>query len=286
MIEYRELRRISPEKAREIVRKTLEKQKGNVSATARVLAISRNTVRRARDGPLEDLSRRPHSSPRKTSSYLEELIVEEAKRTGFRYRRLSSYLLKKYGLSISENTVKAILRKNGIGKERKRKKGNYRHLYDYEALIPLTNFQEDTKYLLDRKSLPEEVYQHMIRWNLPKFEWNMIDIATRTRFTAYSYELASVYGFIFTVAVVLWLRAHGVREEIRIRLDNGSEFCGGSERKLKEWNEALKVLGVALEPIPAGEKRLLSVVENSHRADDEYFLMIHAERSEVRRSFF
>ena len=33
-----------------------------VSKTARILGISRKTVRRAREGPLEDLSRRPKSS--------------------------------------------------------------------------------------------------------------------------------------------------------------------------------------------------------------------------------
>ncbi|HHS49169.1 MAG TPA: IS481 family transposase, partial [Desulfurella acetivorans] len=69
--------------------------------------ISRNTVRRARDGSLEDLSRRPHHSPTKTEHTLEELIVKESQTTGFRYRRLSSYLQKKYSIEISEDTIKA-----------------------------------------------------------------------------------------------------------------------------------------------------------------------------------
>ena len=30
-----------------------------------------------------------------------------------------------------------------------------------------------------------------------------------------------------------------MRNQIRIRLDNKAEFCGGSEKKLKEWNEML-----------------------------------------------
>ncbi len=73
---YHELREIESSKARELVRKVLEKNSGNVSKTARILAISRNTVRRARDGSLEDLSRRPHHSPTKTEHSLEELIVK------------------------------------------------------------------------------------------------------------------------------------------------------------------------------------------------------------------
>lgn len=53
---YHELREIETSKARELVRKVLAKNNGNVSETARILGISRNTVRRARDGSLEDLS--------------------------------------------------------------------------------------------------------------------------------------------------------------------------------------------------------------------------------------
>jgi len=42
------------------------------------------------------------------------------------------------------------------------------------------------------------------------------------------------------------------------------EFCAGSEKKLKQYNEQLKALGVSLEAIPAGAKHLMAVVENSH----------------------
>lgn len=59
MITYHELREISPQKARELVRKVLAKQAGDVSKTALVLHISRPTVGRVRDGAREDKSRRP-----------------------------------------------------------------------------------------------------------------------------------------------------------------------------------------------------------------------------------
>ncbi len=85
---YHEMRKASPEKARELVRKVLQQNNGNVSKTARILGISRNTVRRARNGPLNDLSRRPKNSPNKTDSKLHQLILQEARKTGFRYRRL------------------------------------------------------------------------------------------------------------------------------------------------------------------------------------------------------
>ena len=75
---YHEIRKIEPSKARKLIR--LESNNGNVSKTARILNISRHTVRRARDGPLEDMSRRPKTTPNRIDQALESLVVEEAKR--------------------------------------------------------------------------------------------------------------------------------------------------------------------------------------------------------------
>ena len=47
-----------------------------------------------------------------------------------------------------------------------------------------------------------------------------MDIGTKARFTAYSYELGSVFGLMFIVFAVLWLKAHNVRGLINIRMDN------------------------------------------------------------------
>ena len=55
---------------------------------------------------------------------------------------------------------------------------------------------------------------------------------------------------MFIVLVVLWLRAHNVRD--RIRMEGGPEFCSGSGKKLQWRNELLKPLRVELEAIPPG----------------------------------
>ena len=75
------------------------------------------------------------------------------------------------------------------------------------------------------------------------------------------------------------MRAHNVRDRIRIRVDNGVEFCSGSDRKLRWWNEILRPLGVEVEVevIPPGARYLMVIVEASHRTDDEYFLMLHPD---------
>ncbi|PBC88889.1 hypothetical protein B0S90_2557 [Caldicellulosiruptor bescii] len=44
-------------------------------------------------------------------------------------------------------------------------------------------------------------------------------------------------------------------------------------------------MGVELNPIVTKAKNLMGIIENSHRADDEYFLMIHAERCKNKEEF-
>ncbi len=130
-----------------------------MSKTARILDISRHTVRRARDGSLKDLPRAPKHN--KTPSNLEGLIVYEAKRTGFRYIRLHKYMKRRYGLDISPNTIKAILIRNDVKRKRVRTKSKgVRHLYNYNQLEAFEELQIDTKYLLDSDSLPEDVYEN------------------------------------------------------------------------------------------------------------------------------
>jgi len=170
------------------VRKVLYQNKGNVTKTAKILGISRNTVRRARDGELKDMSRAPKNIPHKTPNHLENLIVHEAKRTGFRYTRLSRFLYDRYGIAISKNTVRAILKRNKVYRKRVRTKSKgVKHLYNYEELEAFEQLQIDTKHLLDMSALPKDVYENMKGKGLPLlYEWNAIDAKTRIRFTAYS----------------------------------------------------------------------------------------------------
>ena len=286
MINYQEIREIAPEKAREIVRKVLKQQKGNVSATARILEVERKTVRRSRDGPLSDQSRRPHNSPNKIETGMEQLIINEGKNTGYRHRRLTNFLYDKYGLILSEDTVKAVLRRNKVEKKRIRTVNKRRRpLYDYEHLLPFAEMQLDTKHVLDMDALPEEVYRHILKYNLPRYEYNIIDAATRIRFTAYSHELSAAYGWLFIVIVLNWLRMHGINHHIHIQADNGAEFCSGSKKKEIVLNEFIAPMDASFTSIPAGKKYLQGIVENSHRHDDEQFLSIHPIRVRTTDGF-
>ena len=286
MITYHEIRQLSERKAREVILTILKKKRGNISATARTLKIQRRTVRRARDGLREDLSRRPHNSPNKTETFLEQLTVQEGRITGYRYRRLAGLLYDKYGLTIAEETVKAILRRNAVPRKYVRTANKrQRPLYDYEALSPFAEMQLDTKHILDLNALPREVYAHILRYKLPLYEWNIIDAATRIRFTAYSHELSSTFGWLFIFIVIHWLRAHNIRHHIHIQADNGSEFCSSSKQKEETLNTLLKPMNASFTSIPAGKKYLQGIVENSHRHDDEQFLSIHPTRVRSTHGF-
>uniref|UniRef100_A0A7V3ZWN7 Uncharacterized protein n=1 Tax=candidate division WOR-3 bacterium TaxID=2052148 RepID=A0A7V3ZWN7_UNCW3 len=79
---------------------------------------------------------------------------------------------------------------------------------------------------------------------------------------ALSYELSSFFGAMFLTLVLLWLRAHGVRWRVKLRMDLGSEFCGPSPKKQREWKEALRLLGSEIEPV---RKKGDGTASGSHR---------------------
>ena len=93
--------------------------------------------------------------------------------------RLSKLLWRKYTLGISHNTIKAILRRHGQRRKRRRVRRGSRPLYDYEHLLPFEEMQVDTKYILDQDSLPRDVYGHIKACGLPIYQWSLPDVATR-----------------------------------------------------------------------------------------------------------
>lgn len=115
MIDYKKLRRIDPEAARQAVLDYLAWAGGNVSATARAFGINRTVVydilARSRAGSLADRSRTPHHQPFKTPQPIENRVVAARNRTGFGYQRLSAYL-GKHGLYLPWSTIRNILRRN------------------------------------------------------------------------------------------------------------------------------------------------------------------------------
>ena len=116
VIDYKKLRRLDPEAARQAVLDYLRSVDGNVAATARAFAVQRSVIydiqRRARDdGSLADRSRRPHRQPAKTPPRVESWVIAAKNRTGLGARRLSRYLAGR-GLSLPPSTIRNVLARN------------------------------------------------------------------------------------------------------------------------------------------------------------------------------
>ena len=115
LIDYKKIRRIDPEAARQAVLDYLDSADGNVAATARAFGITRNVVydirNRAGQGSLADRSRRPHRQPTKTPRRIEDRVISARNRTGLGYQRLSAYLAES-GLDIPWPTIRNILKRN------------------------------------------------------------------------------------------------------------------------------------------------------------------------------
>jgi len=275
-LSYKEIKNLSPEKARQIIKDKLFKNNWNISLTAKQFNIDRKTVRRARDWPLLDISKKPKSHPKTISTTLSDLIIECAKKTWFRYKRLHNYIFNLYKITIPSNTIRKVLKRNNIFiKKIRTYNKRVRPLYDYENLLPFAELQVDTKHVLDYNALPKEVYWHIVNNNLAKYEYNIIDACTKTRFTAYSYELSSIFWWTFIWMVINWLKAYWIRHHIHIQWDNWAEFCSWSQRKENELNDLLKPFNASFSAIAPWKHYKQWIIENSHRHDDEQFLSIH-----------
>lgn len=75
------------------------------------MGCSRLTVRRARDGTLEDGDRTPHEQPRTTASKIVSAILKEQTLTGYGRRRLARQLLERFGIEVSEHTIRNVLKR-------------------------------------------------------------------------------------------------------------------------------------------------------------------------------
>jgi transposase InsO family protein len=275
VVSYRELRKLSAVTARQ---KVLElHQSHRPSHIARLLAMSRATVynilaryrRHGLDG-LADHSRRPLQPAGQTAVATERIVVLERARTGFGPRRMRRHLQTNAALTLPESTLRNIFRRNGQTKKRKRRK--QARAINLEPLYPLQRFPIDLKYILDFDALPASVYNHAVRRGLPPYQWTAIDVKTRLRFLAYSYEKSAANGLLFMQTVALWLRSFGVHLPLEFQTDWGEEFGGKSPRKLAQLQrELFEPLGVLRSHIRKGHSEDNAYVERSHRTDDEEF---------------
>ncbi len=159
-------------------------------------------------------------------------------------------------------------------------------LYNYETAWAFEHGHYDTKILADSHSLPPEIYNNLKHNKaLPLYEWNIMFVGCRIRFTAYSRGKSSTMGLQFLVMVLSHLRSCWVTWKIQMHTDGGGEFFSGSEKKQKEWNNILSTLDAEIDCYHPNFDIRKNLIERSHRSDDEEFLIPFGNNFHSKKKF-
>ena len=290
---YRELYQYNPVFARkkviEVYRITRKQ-----SLTASIVKTNRCVVReilrryeRGGEQGLQNRSRRPQHSPRRTPLHIEGIILSERKKTGFGRDRIARNLSER-GIVVSPSTVRYVLQRYGASAKYKRSRYRKRQrFYDFEHLHPLEHFEVDLKEIYDQSTLSHEAIAHGRSLHIPPYQWTAIDVKTRVRFLSYSYEKSFSNGLAFMLTVIYFVRMLGIRHQITLQTDNGQEFGGTSVDKLEYLNRQIfGPLHARLIHIPKGKKEWNAFVERSHQTDDNEFYIPQLELCQDVREFF
>ena len=298
---YQEMYKMKRVEARKRLVRTYRETK-SIRKTAKLWGTSRLVVRKwlrkykeKGEKGLQDLSRRPGRSPRRTPQPMEEkeqMIIEYRKKTKLGKRRLRYYIFQKEGIDIAESSIgKVIKRANLERKRRKRvKRSGGSPFYNMAFLFPFQEMQVDVKEILDKETLPKEVYRHLEASNLPLFQWTAIDVLTRIRFLSFSYRKDWFCGKAYLQLVIWWIRSFGFHYPLHIQTDGGVGFAASAPSSFKRNVEKVfKPLGVTRSIIRKGHPEDDAFVERSHQTDDQefyipYLLMIKNEKDLIKRA--
>ena len=275
-LDYQELRQSSPEAARRAILQVLKAHNGNVSETARIFGVSRATVykamRKQKAGNLSDDSKAPGKVHNKTDMAIESRVLEIREQTGYGPVRLQEELEEIDGIELSAHTIRNILRRNKVKKKSHRTgNGTKRQFVDWYTAKAFEIVQIDLKYIVDQKALSMEQIQHVYSQKLPLYQWTAIDVNSRFRLMAYSYEKSWNNGLTWFLWVIAWLRSHGVSSHIIFTVDRGEEFGGKSWFKVHELKKLLSEFGCTFIQNRARHPEENPHVERSHRTDDDEF---------------
>ena len=292
-LDYEELRNISPKAARQAILQILAGNKGNVSATARLLGITRKTVYKAIHkkalGDLDDTSRAPKVVHNKTGPDIEAKVIELKQKTNYGPLRLKEELAEVFQVSLSAHTIRNIVRRNRDKikpKRHKPQKKGARPFIDWYNADPFEVVQIDLKYIVDQKALSREQIDHIHAHHLPLYQWGAIDVNSRFKLIAYSDEKSWTNGLTWFLWVTSWLRSHGVTNQIVYTVDHGEEFGGKSWFKMTELRKLLSGFGCKLVQNHLRHPEENAHLERSHRTDDEEFYIPRILKIHDRQEFF
>ena len=288
-------RETGEEFARKTLLENLRLNKGNIKKTSEEMKCSRNTIYLALEKERKgDLTDKPHAAksphPKTTPEYIVDSIVKRRKETGFGKRRLRWYLASRDNLLIPESTIGKILKKKKLTRKKKRVRREYHRIkYQWDKILPFEQAEMDTKDILDKDTLPNEIYQYLEKSDfIPQYQWTFTEPVTRIRFFAWSYSLDWSCGQVFAKMVIWWLRLFGFNNTINIWSDGGTEFNAAQFKAFeKTCKHFWKPLGVTRKIIRKGHPEDNPYVERSHQTDDyelyiPYLLKVKTESDFIK----
>ena len=292
-LDYQELRSISPRAARQAIIQILKANQGKVSVTARMLGITRRTVYKAlmkkNAGNLDDSSRAPRVVHNKTAEALEEKVIQLKKKTNYGPLRLKEELEAVHQISLSQHTIRNIIRRNkkkAVSKRHKPNKRGSRTFIDWYTARPFEVVQIDLKHVVDQKALSMDQINHIYAHKLPIYQWSAIDVNSRFKLIAYSDQKSWTNGLTWFLWVTSWLRSHGVTNQIVYTVDHGEEFGGKSWFKITELRKLLSGFGCKLVQNNLHHPEENAHLERSHRTDDDEFYIPRILKIRSRQDLF
>lgn len=233
-------------------------------------------------------SRKPKSNSRQASISEQDKIISYFQKLKIWVKRLYTLLKRKNELwELTFAKIRWVYKRNSLKVKKVRTKNwETRSLYNYESLWAFEHWHFDTKVLADAKSLPKHIYENLKNnEHLPIYEWNIMFVWCRARFTAYSRWKISTFWLQFLMLVISHLRYCWVSDFIHMHTDWGTEFFSWSDRKKKEWNDILKLVDCDIDCYNPNWDIRKNVIERSHRSDDEEFLIPFGDEMKTKDSF-
>ena len=122
-----------------------------------------------------------------------------------------------------------------------------------------------------KKALSPSQIAHVIRHDLPLYQWAAVDVNSRFKLIAYSKEKSWTNGLTWFLWVTSWLRSHGVTVRIVYTVDHGQEFGGDCWYKIVELRKLLKGFGCFIIQNRKRHPEENAHLERSHKTDDDEF---------------
>ena len=211
---------------------------------------------------LENRSRRPRTNPSETPIRIKEKVIELRKQTKLCARKLG-WKLKKENISIHENTIQKIIKKEGLVRKYRVRKLKYKYVK-----VPL---KQGELVEIDVKYVPQKLDKQRY------YQFTAIDCASRWRYLKIYEEYSNFHSIGFLEKLI-------EKAPFRIRAiktDNGSNFTNRYTGYLKSsdpinprphaFDLACQRLNIIHYLIDPGKPAQNGKVERSHRTDQEMF---------------